>query len=86
MVERILTDNRAVNSALIPSKKGGDEVMRILANATDNIWRHHVGAIHVLQQTERGVVGIQECKDQNGTLRRDIVFVEGSRNKAKRRD
>jgi len=57
--------------------------MRILANATDNIWQHHVGAIHVLQQIERGVVGIQDCKDQNGILRRDIVFVEGSKNQAK---
>ena len=57
--------------------------MRILAGADNNTWKHHVGTIHVLQKTEHGVVGIQECKDQNGTLRRDIVFVEGSRDKAK---
>ena len=53
--------------------------MEILANANNNIWKHHAGTIYALQKTERGVVGIQECKDQNGMLRRDIVFVEGSK-------
>jgi hypothetical protein len=57
--------------------------MEILANANNNIWKHHAGTIYALQKTERGVVGIQECKEQNGTLRRDIVFVEGSKIKGK---
>ena len=53
--------------------------MRILANADNNTWKHHAGTIHVLQKTERGVVGIQECED-HGRYRRDIVFVQGLQN------
>ena len=57
--------------------------MEILANANNNIFKHHAGTIYALQKTERGVVGIQECKDQNGMLRRDIVFLEGPKKKSK---
>jgi hypothetical protein len=57
--------------------------MKSMKGAKETVWDHPRGPIYVLQKVRNGTVGIQECTEAQGGSRRDIVFVEGSKEKAK---